>query len=374
MEQREHSWDALRALLMLLGVPFHAALPYSFGVDVIVESDDPALSAELLGTVLHSFRMGVFFILAGYFAARMLETRGARTWYAGRLRTLGLPLLAGMMFIVPVQLALRAHIAGLETGDAAAATRTLLLTPGTHWTSHLWFLVVLLEFSLVAALAWPRLRQGLLALAQSIAAYPAPVVALVLAPFVILPRLLFAASPFDTEAAAIILDLRRFLEYAPFFALGLMLHLNPGLLAGFTRLNWGVAALAIGSSALFAYADLRGLPAIALAAKAVAGVAWGAVLLGLSRRYFTGRHAVIAWLAGAAFTIYLFHHPLVFLLAFMLEETSFAPELRIAIIVGVAVALSCAIHALVERVPVLMLFLNGRRARPARATAVPGAA
>ena len=128
MAERDNGWDALRALLMLLGIPFHAALPYSYGANTVVLSSDPSLVAELLGNVLHSFRMATFFMVAGYFAACSIERKGARDWWSGRFRTLAIPLVVGIVCFIPLQMFIRAlDMAG--GGDSACASK-LSQSPG----------------------------------------------------------------------------------------------------------------------------------------------------------------------------------------------------------------------------------------------------
>ncbi len=156
MTNRDASWDMLRALLMLLGIPFHAALPYSYLVNSVVVSDDPSMIAETVGNLLHAFRMAVFFVVAGYFAAHAITRKGSSAWLSARWRNLGLPLLASAICFLPLLLLLRAmdlSEAGPDTGDWVWL---LVQSPGHHWTAHLWFLIVLLEMSLVTALLWSR--------------------------------------------------------------------------------------------------------------------------------------------------------------------------------------------------------------------------
>jgi glucan biosynthesis protein C len=361
--EREHSWDMLRALLMLLGIPFHAALPYSTGANTIVLSDDPSLLAEVVGSLLHSFRMGTFFAVAGYFAAHAITRKGPAAWWSLRWRNLAIPLAAGLVCFIPLQLFIRA----LDAAGAGSATDdvflALLSQPGPYWTGHLWFLIVLLEFCVLTALLWPRLRPRLTDLGAHLADHPALLVAAFVVPLVLLPRIVLSLLGLDRGAVPTLLDLRRFVEYAPFFVLGMTLFLSPAFLDRFTRLQPETVVAAVSACIAFAACDYAGLGSWAIAAKAAAATLTCAVLVGLARRYFTRPRASIRWLVGAAFTIYLFHFPLTCLAAYLLEPTALAPELRMAIIIVSALAVSCLIHLVVARSPVLLLLFNGRPAR-----------
>lgn len=80
---RWHFLDTLRASLMLLGIPFHAADPFR----------EDSLFLDLVFGFTHLWRMETFFVLAGFFAMVMIARQGPRVWWRGRLRRLGIPLM-----------------------------------------------------------------------------------------------------------------------------------------------------------------------------------------------------------------------------------------------------------------------------------------
>lgn len=93
---REHQWDWLRAFLMLLGIPYHAAMAYNARVLWDIQSPEKSEILTFLSGVLVTFRMPAFFIVAGYFAAMMLERRKPTSWLRGRIIRLGIPFLTGL--------------------------------------------------------------------------------------------------------------------------------------------------------------------------------------------------------------------------------------------------------------------------------------
>ena len=52
---REHQWDSLRAFLMLLGIPYHAAMAYNARVLWDIQSPDKSEILTFLSGVLVSF-------------------------------------------------------------------------------------------------------------------------------------------------------------------------------------------------------------------------------------------------------------------------------------------------------------------------------
>lgn len=150
--KRLHHLDAARALLLLLGLPFHVA------TKAIFESTPPAVDFQqslLIGgwaSLTHVFRMFAFFMLAGYFAGMIRERKGTKAWLAERTRRLGLPFAASLLTLGALQF----HLQDLLLHKSSP---TFLGLPVA--LDHLWFLVVLLGFCVTyAAVPMQRLRPG----------------------------------------------------------------------------------------------------------------------------------------------------------------------------------------------------------------------
>lgn len=63
----EHYWDPLRALLMLLGIPYHASLLYSYALPWDIKDFETSTLLTALGAGLVTFRMPAFFWSPGIF-------------------------------------------------------------------------------------------------------------------------------------------------------------------------------------------------------------------------------------------------------------------------------------------------------------------
>ena len=100
--QRIHSLDAMRAILMLLGVYFHLSLAYvTFGDEGWVK--DPNSTSpifDLVFNVFHYFRMHGFFMIAGFFGSLLYHKRGAKKMMSNRFKRILLPL---FVMIVPIK-------------------------------------------------------------------------------------------------------------------------------------------------------------------------------------------------------------------------------------------------------------------------------
>ncbi|MFM1890767.1 MAG: hypothetical protein RLZZ565_1524, partial [Planctomycetota bacterium] len=66
--RRYHGLDAIRAVMMALGLLLHVALCYGEGPWIY---KDPATTglAGVITISVHVFRMPIFFVMAGFFAA-----------------------------------------------------------------------------------------------------------------------------------------------------------------------------------------------------------------------------------------------------------------------------------------------------------------
>lgn len=100
---RFHHLDAMRAFALLLGVFFHAA--ESFGPDnrywAIVDSSSTRF-LEMLRFPAHSFRLELFFVIAGFFARMLIQKRGVRGFAANRFVRIAIPLVAGWFVLYPI--------------------------------------------------------------------------------------------------------------------------------------------------------------------------------------------------------------------------------------------------------------------------------
>lgn len=98
---RRHDLDALRAFAMLLGVVLHAALAFA-PVPWVVTNGDTAAMLRPMIELIHGFRMPLFFLMSGFFSAMLLQRRGVGGFLRHRWKRIGLPLLLGMITIIPL--------------------------------------------------------------------------------------------------------------------------------------------------------------------------------------------------------------------------------------------------------------------------------
>jgi len=349
--QRYHHLDAARALFMLLGIPFHASLAFAGGHWLVMSgSRDPLLA--IVPPLLSDFRMPGFFLIAGFFAALLLERRARGDWLKSRAERLGLPFLFGAIAIVPMQSAMLAR-APAAIVDRAAIGDSI---------SHLWFLPTLLMLCLMLALVWPLVLRAaaarmprsprVITLGIAIAAYE-------LALLVVTYR-----SPFDPVLAGGLINLHALATFAPFFAIGVALRRSRRLWDRFGRFDPVVAATGVVALALHAWlwSDQSRLGiALDILFDGLSSVCLAQTILALLMRAVRKGSAMLDRLVDASLTIYLLHHPVVIGLAIICIGASLPPLLSwLAICLG-AFALPYAAHRLLRRSPLLLWLVNGVR-------------
>lgn len=373
--QRQHYWDVARAVLMLLGLPYHVAMLFHPG-DWIVPVLHPSTALGWLAAFIHLFRMPAFFVVAGYFAAMLLERRDPMVWLQARAARLGLPLLVSLLTLVPL-LNYFGEIAAYGPNHAVIEWTYQAMSSGGYWVRHLWFLIVLLYLNGAAAglaLLFPRLRQWRLG-RDAIAARHLPLLLLGTALLVGLWQGAviegFWSAGLATNLIQQILRVDDLITAAPYFAMGFVLQRSPRLLEAFGRpspviIVMGLAAIAFG----LAYEE-HGWAPLGRFAGAVAAVFCTQMLIAAARSLFDRPIPIVDRLVSGSFVIYLFHLPILIGLYGVAHLDALPPAAGFATILTLTFLLSWASWLVIERTPALNLMFNGVRPPHSVQSAVP---
>jgi surface polysaccharide O-acyltransferase-like enzyme len=167
---RRGELDLLRALVVVGLVFFHTAVIFGAGEFPVKAATENRVATVFLGFGA-TWGMPLLFLISGMGVWFSLRSRDAGAFARERLRRLGVPLLVGLLTLVPLQVYLGLRHAG-ETGSIADFyarfwdVRPTLDFPfvltaapdGVFETGHLWFLVCLLAFSLLLLPGFAFLR------------------------------------------------------------------------------------------------------------------------------------------------------------------------------------------------------------------------
>lgn len=373
-EDRYHALDNLRALMMWLGIVLHVCVVYiTVPIHLPWRDDRHTITADFLFATIHTFRMPVFFVIAGFLALMLLQKRGARGFARHRLMRLGLPFLIFWPLVaVPTVMAGILFVNRIQRGVWALDPSVLppSLVTGSPNTIHLWFLWMLLWFCLATALLslLPRApfeRAGrwlaklggvwwgflVLALPLWLANYSYP-------RGVIYPSgLLF--PPWN-----------EWLHSGLFFAFGLALYAHRDTLLAYYQRHWrgyGIAAFAMfmASSGAFHFLAVWQYSIVYQLCTWLGTFAW----IGFGLHAMGRRNATLSYLADSAYWVYLVHMPLTVLFGAILYQAPLYAEVKILIGIAGTTVICLASYELFVRHTWVSVLLNGKR-HPRR-TAVP---
>lgn len=359
--------DAARAMLMLLGLVVHAANPYAAHASWIVTDGTDQAWLHYLGALPHQFRMPGFFLLAGFLGTLALKKHGAADFLRRRATRLLWPLVTSLLTINALQYWYVRHYIAVHCGDhtidcAAHAT------PGL-WVAHLWFLFYLSGYSLVHPLIvrvfhWAPLRT---ILGNTPAAH-FPLTVAIAAPFLgsLVIKACASDLPFLYQRLLGVGSLFEFATYGMYFGVGVLVASWPRLRQRFVALPIGTALLISlsGVATFFAAEQLANAHGQYAGSAPVLWMGSQALLtLGCLRLFMRLSHwlpALATRIADSTYTVYLFHHFLVILLALALVDWPGRPGTKFLIVVVLVGLCSYQLHRLViSRSRLLRRLFNG---------------
>lgn len=146
----------------MCGIVLHATMSFSrewaaTGMPIVDVS--PSRTLQAVFHVLHSFRMLLFFLMAGFFANLLLQHRGLRGFWRNRLRRIAVPLVAGWVVLMPLLVAPIIWAVFIRDGGFRGDGSGVAAMGGAVPLGHLWFLYYLLVFYVVAVGAIWMLRR-----------------------------------------------------------------------------------------------------------------------------------------------------------------------------------------------------------------------
>jgi glucan biosynthesis protein C len=361
----------IRGYAMLLGVPFHVGLIYSNGTPWFLTSPEKSQVVTIITGLLTSFRMPLFFCVAGLLSAVSLSRRRPVAWLMRRSERLGVPLLASSLAIGPIVFASAAYAAsrGSSFEKFRMVFHQLLARPGVHWVGHLWFLQVLLLYSPIAVVALPALRQLKPSLLprDEVGTLTLPLPGVFGAAFAVTLYTLGEKGTMVLSRFAFedpfwgMLRLHQALDFLPFFLIGLFIHdvRLPPIYRSPTA--WAI----IGFSLLF-FAGHWNEPAIfdkviRYTCNGMVAVLGGCVILVLTSRLVTAPNRVTEFLAASSFTVYLVHYPIIVWLGTIFVPVHWDPLVEYLTLVLITLVLAFLVHKVVSHSRTLRFLFNGTR-------------
>jgi glucans biosynthesis protein C len=372
--RRYHALDALRAAMMLLGLVLHSAVNYTQAGIPVWRYQDPQTTvlADLGVFFIHLFRMPVFFVVAGFFAAMLWQRDGLRGFLANRAKRVLLPLAIFWPLLLPPIVAGFSYASGRVTGvtDWTPLTSGAFLRPPS--LTHLWFLYDLLLFYVAAALLLPllaRLPAGWCRRADDIFGRLATTItgALLLSAVTAATLLPMTKPALDTSTL-LLPPARILIAYGVFFAFGLMLYRRRDVIEPFGA-GWRLP-MAVGAVASIAYlVTTVGQPFSNPTTLHVVGCALGGLsiwmlifgIVGAFVSYLDRPSAVVRYFADAAYWMYLVHLPFTIWIPGLLATSPLPALVKFTIVLGATTLVTTVSYHYLVRSTAIGVLLNGRR-------------
>jgi len=365
---RYHALDALRAAMMFLGIYLHAVVAYS------PTGGWPYKPAQLTTTLdwsvglIHVFRMPVFYVMAGFFAALLLQRYGLRRAADNRFWRIVVPFVVGWIILYPLVM----FLAAVGRGGMDRALDFILSGRFLAYAHplHLWFLEYLIVLYLLAIVAVMGVRplpqdvrtQLLRFFRLAVQSWWAPLIFAV--PSFL--AMLLMKHPWLEDPPSFVPVARIVLAYAIPFAFGWLLYLNTDLLETLSRRAWLYAACAAAASVAYlasfvipmerdtAFYVARALHSVAL---------WLLIfsVTGLFLRYLGGHSALRRYLCDSSYFLYLAHMPVLIAFQLLLRDVPLPPLAKVPLALAATIAVLLPLYRYGVRPTLVGAILNGRK-------------
>ncbi|MFT7244505.1 MAG: glucan biosynthesis protein C [Candidatus Azotimanducaceae bacterium] len=381
--RRYYSLDALRGIMMMLGIVLHASQWYVTeppgGLPVPLDTSRSYLF-DITLHFIHSFRMPLFFVLAGFFTSLLVGKRAFKGTYINRVQRILIPLLLAIVTILPLTLVFMISF----MASARFGTQQFLVTASqleiisaemqaagmpTDQPSlgHLWFLYYLMYFYLLIPICFVVSRWSTkFNLSWLITS---PWFALVLGLYTVATLWFFRGGVLFEGFIFIKPHPPSLLYYGSFFFLGFLFHYHRSILETFRRYfsAFALASLMLFPMAMyFTHMDFTNEASGEFHGAAVASNAfltWTLIyfFIGLFLRYLDFESPWTLYISNSSYWVYLLHMPVVCAIAWLLLPLALSAVTKFTIIVlGTTLVCFLSYHYLVQNTWIGST-LNGKR-------------
>ncbi|TCK22881.1 acyltransferase family protein [Pseudonocardia endophytica] len=351
--------DNVRVWLTVLVLAHHAALTYS---DLPLwpyweqPRDGSSVALDALVAVNQSWFMGLFFLIAGYFAPSAVDRHGAGGFVRGRLLRLGVPYVLFALVLSPIF----RYPGWADGGGQATGTDFPTYMVRYFDSGPLWFVLVLLVFSLVyAAVRAFGAGVGETRIGRT------PGIGVVLGlglALGVVSWVWMIGTPNGSYWTVVGLPSPSYLpQYAGAFVVGLLAARRQWLRTLRVRTAWTCAPIALGTIVGQLAVQLAGGPAasgggsVTSLVAAVCGGVFAAttmvVVLVLFRQLLDRDGPVWTFLSGQAFAVYVLHAPILVWLGVALGGFAAPAAVKALILLAVGIPVCWSAAWLLRRIP-----------------------
>jgi glucan biosynthesis protein C len=353
---------------------FHSAMPFVAEWDWHIKNSETSPLLMELNFILSRFRMPLLFFVSGAVTQVMLQRRTAAAFIGLRFRRLLLPLVVGMLTVVPVQVFFERKAEGFAGNffDFYPSVFTTGAYPAGNLSwHHLWFIAYLFVYDVVLAPLFKWLQQ------ERRSAFFDPLAKGTRIYWIILPSvILYTALSMRFPATNdLINDWCRIFYWMFFLLAGFICMNTPSLLGSIERnraRSLRLAALSLLAinflrwnklepDELFADYQARWQTYAYLSLYALTAWYWVLALVGYGRRYLNRSSPRLPYLNAAVYPFYILHQTVIVVLAFYVVGTNDSVGMKYFFTVGMTAFITLlVIHLFIRPFPPVRLLFGGK--------------
>lgn len=373
--ERLHALDSLRAIMMMLGVVLHSVLTYMGGVAQgawrIRDLNNFDTNLGLIASFIHVFRMPIFMLVAGFFAALLFYERGKRQMFKNRMQRITIPfLLFVVLLFVPVvggmeytlQVFASNPNAFYETASGFSTLNSFVPTR----TMHLWFLYYLIMFSVASFLLgvlfkqWPKTSQSINRIYHSI--FKHPILRLFVFTGLTILILVVMDRNWVNTSTSFVPDLGTFAFYFYFYMIGWLLYKSKSLLNTFRTYDWQFTVVGTLLFSWYFFTDNSEFSMYTIMA-IKCFCCWLLIfgVSGLFIRFGSHHSARMRYISDSSYWVYLLHLPLTIIIPALIADWDIAASLKFLFVTTTTSIICFATYHYFVRNTFIGEFLNGRR-------------
>jgi glucan biosynthesis protein C len=368
--------------MMLLGLVLHSALTYNVtnhgNAWEIKDPESNYILTDFIVLLIHSFRMPIFFLVAGFFGSMLFYERGVIQMFKNRISRIVFPFIVFLFILSPIiYISFSYTIAVFENQENPFVNSTQLFSNIFVFipkgTSHLWFLYYLIYVTLITSLLGLLLKKSknisnkitnifnwIIKRSITRIAFFSSFTFLILT---------YLETSMVNASTSLIPDLNTFVFYFFFYIVGWILFKSKGLLNSFMKYDWQFVAFAVfliitqGLLIQYSGMDLKPNSNSAILISFNSIIVWLFIfgITGLFIRYGSKHSKRMRYISDSSYWVYLIHLPLTAIIPAFIWEFPLPALVKFIIVLSLTTLICFATYHYLVRNTFIGKFLNGKK-------------
>tara|TARA_B110000902_G_scaffold185109_1_gene209582 strand:+ start:896 stop:2038 length:1143 start_codon:yes stop_codon:yes gene_type:complete len=364
---------------MLLGLVLHSALTYNVtnhgNAWEIKDPESNYILTDFIVLLIHSFRMPIFFLVAGFFGSMLFYERGVIQMFKNRISRIVFPFIVFLFILSPIiYFSFSYTIAVFENpfvNSTQLFSNIFVFIP--KGTSHLWFLYYLIYVTLITSLLGLLLKKSknisnkitnifnwIIKRSITRIAFFSSFTFLILT---------YLETSMVNASTSLIPDLNTFVFYFFFYIVGWILFKSKGLLNSFMKYDWQFVAFAVfliitqGLLIQYSGMDLKPNSNSAILISFNSIIVWLFIfgITGLFIRYGSKHSKRMRYISDSSYWVYLIHLPLTAIIPAFIWEFPLPALVKFIIVLSLTTLICFATYHYLVRNTFIGKFLNGKK-------------